>query len=80
MLGGMGGFTSMAQKNGIPFLIQGKTTNPVFRPSLGAGGLKGLANSLLSGDQSNPGTQNGQQGQGLQGLLDGVLNKKKKQQ
>jgi len=70
----------MAQKNGIPFLIQGKTTNPVFLPSLGGGGLKGLANSLLSGDQTNQGTQNGQQQQGLQGLLDGVLNKKKKQQ
>jgi AsmA protein len=80
MLSGMGGLTSLAQKNGIPFLIHGKTTNPVFLPSLGAGGLKGLANSLLSGDQTNQGTQNGQQGQGLQGLLDGVLNKKKKQQ
>jgi AsmA protein len=79
-LGGLGGLTSMAQKNGIPFLIQGKTTNPVFLPSLGGGGLKGLANSLLSGDQTNQGTQNGQQQQGLQGLLDGVLNKKKKQQ
>jgi AsmA protein len=79
MLGGMGGLTSMAQKNGIPFLIQGKTTNPVFLPSLGGGGLKGLANSLLSGDQSNQGTQNGQQKGGLQGLLDGVLNNKKKQ-
>ena len=79
MLGGMGGLTAMAQKNGIPFLIQGKTTNPVFLPSLGGGGLKGLANSLLSGDQSNQGAQNGQQKGGLQGLLDGVLNNKKKQ-
>jgi AsmA protein len=81
-LGGMGGLTSLAQKNGIPFLIQGKTTNPVFLPSLGAGGLKGFANSLLSGDQSNQGAQNGQQQQqgGLQGLLDGVLNNKKKKQ
>jgi AsmA protein len=80
MLGGMGGLTALAQKNGIPFLIQGKTTNPVFLPSLGGGGLKGFANSLLSGDQSNQGAQNGQQQQGLGGLLDQVLNKKKKQQ
>jgi AsmA protein len=80
MLGGMGGLTSLAQKNGVPFLIHGKTTNPVFLPSLGGGGLKGLANSLLSGDQSNQGAQNGQQQQGLQGLLDGVLNNKKKKQ
>src|SRR5215472_2765562 len=79
MLGGMGGLTAIAQKNGIPFLIQGKTTNPVFLPSLGGGGLKGLANSLLSGDQSNQGAQDGQQKGGLQGLLDGVLNNKKKQ-
>jgi AsmA protein len=73
LLGNLGGLTKMAQAQGIPFLIRGKTTNPVFVPGAG-GGLKGaLGNPLAPGDQSNP-------QQGLKGVLDDFLGGKKKKQ
>ena len=69
LLGNLGGFSKMAQTQGIPFQIRGKTTNPVFLP-----GLSGVGNALAPGD--NPSPQ-----QGLKGVLDDLLggNKKKKQ-
>jgi AsmA protein len=73
LLGSLGGLTQAMQTRGIPFLIQGKTTSPVFKPIAG-----GLASSLASGALSgSPGNQKGAQPQGLKGLLDSVLNKKK---
>jgi AsmA protein len=73
-LGTLAGLTSGGQNNGIPFLIQGTTANPQFRPNFGGG--KGLQNSLLGGNGQK---QDGQQ-QGLGGVLGGLLQKKKKQQ
>jgi hypothetical protein len=77
LLGNLGGFSKMAQTQGIAFQIRGKTSNPVFLPT--AGGLKtGLAGTLLQGNQNN---QDPNQQQGLKGVLDDLLggNKKKKQ-
>lgn len=74
MLGNLGGISQAMQSKGIPFLIHGKTSNPVFLPA--AGGLKNtLENALLPGNQKD----NSQQ-PGLKGLLDSVLNSKKKPQ
>jgi AsmA protein len=72
LLGSLGGISKIAQNQGIPFQIRGKTTNPVFMPGMG-GGLK----STL-GNQNNPDNANSQQ-QGLQGVLDNILGGKKKQ-
>jgi AsmA protein len=75
MLGNLGGFTQAMQSKGIPFLIHGKSSSPVFLPA--PGGLKNALENVLSpGTQSNQGTQ---QQQGLKGLLDGLVNKKKPQ-
>jgi AsmA protein len=76
VLGTLASLTSSGgQNNGIPFLIEGTTTNPQFRPSFG-GGKGGLQNSLLGGNGQK---QDGQQ-QGLGGMLGGMLQKKKKPQ
>ncbi|HEV3037901.1 MAG TPA: AsmA family protein [Candidatus Angelobacter sp.] len=68
----LGKFTNISGsgqgKGGIPFLIKGTTSNPVFMPALG-----NLAGSTL---QNLQGGSQGQQGIG--GLLGGILNKKKK--
>ncbi len=75
MLGTLAGLagtslTGGGQTQGIPFLIQGTTSNPQFRPSLAAG-----RSALLGGSDQKQGQ--GQQ-QGLGGLLGGMLDKKKK--
>ncbi len=76
VLGTLAGLTSSGGENkGIPFLIEGTTANPQFRPSFG-GGKGGLENSLLGGNGQK---QDGQQ-QGLGGMLGGMLQKKKKPQ
>lgn len=75
LLGNLGGISQAMQTKGVPFLIHGKTSNPVFLPA--AGGLKNsLENALLPGTQGSQGTQ---QQPGLKGLLDGLMNKKKPQ-
>jgi AsmA protein len=86
MLGSLTGVSMSAQSSGLPFLIEGKTSNPVFRPDV-SGTVKGnLKNSLL---QSLQGNKNGnatdgqappEQKQDLKGVLGGLLNKKKKPQ
>jgi AsmA protein len=76
VLGTLAGLTSGGQNNGIPFLIEGTTSNPQFRPNFG-GGKGGLQNALLGGNGQKG--DNGQQ-QGLGGILGGMLNKKKKPQ
>jgi AsmA protein len=61
-----------ATQNGIPFIIQGTTSNPVFVPDVGgilAGGLGGRAGQK----NANPVQQ------GLGGVLGNILNKKKPQ-
>jgi hypothetical protein len=67
MLGQITNIAGSAQGKGIPFLIQGTTSNPVFLPALG-----GMAATAL---QNLPGA--GQTQQGIGGLLNGLLNKKK---
>ncbi|HEY6305054.1 MAG TPA: AsmA family protein [Candidatus Angelobacter sp.] len=74
-LGTLAGLANGGQNNGIPFLIEGTTANPQFRPNFGGG--KGLQNALLGGNGQKG--DNGQQ-QGLGGILGGMLNKKKKPQ
>ncbi len=74
VLGTLVGLTGSGQTQGIPFVIEGTTSNPQFRPNL-AGGKSGLQNALLGGN-----SQKGDQQQGLGGILGGLLNKKKKQQ
>jgi AsmA protein len=72
VLGTVGTLVSGGKSQGIPFSIQGKTSNPEFRPSFG-GGKGGLPSTLLGGGKD------GQQG-GLGGLLGGFGKKKKPQQ
>lgn len=73
LLGSVGTLVSASKTQGIPFVIQGKTSSPEFRPSFG-GGKGSLANTLLGG-----GKDGGQPG-GLGGLLGGFGKKKKPQQ
>ena len=63
-LGGLAGFGGQS-KNGIPFMIQGTTSSPVFLPDVG-GMVKGMA----------PG--GAQPVQDLGGMLGGLFGKKKK--
>jgi AsmA protein len=77
LLGTLGSLTGSGQNGGIPFLIQGTTSNPQFRPDL-ARGKGGLQNALLGGDGRN--MQDNAQQQGLGGILGGLLQKKKKPQ
>lgn len=79
MLGNLGGFSQTAKNQGIPFLIQGKSSSPVFLPAIGSS-LKGMLQNALQPGQGN--NQQGTQQQPLKGLLDQVLgsNDKKKKQ
>jgi len=85
MLGSLTGVSMSAQSGGLPFLIEGKTSNPVFRPDV-SGVVKGnLKNSLLQSLQGKNGNANDgqttpEQKQDLKGVLGGLLNKKKKPQ
>ena len=72
LLGQLGNISTAAQNRGIPFLIQGTTSNPAFLPAVGS-----LANSLKSGLQGGQQQDQTQSG-GLGGLLGNILNKKKK--
>lgn len=86
MLGSLTGVSMSAQSNGLPFLIEGKTSNPVFRPDVSGVVKSNLKNTLLQGLQGNKtgNTTDGQTGQeqkqDLKGVLGGLLNKKKKPQ
>jgi AsmA protein len=74
MVGGVGTLMNGGKGDGIPFVIQGKTSNPEFRPSLG-GAKAGLQNAIFGG-----GGKDGQQQQGGLGGLLNSLGKKKKPQ
>lgn len=82
MLGSLTGLSASAQNNGLPFLIQGKTSNPVFRPALGGAVAGNLENSLLhavNGSQGNKTDAQGQQQKpDLKDALGGLFGKKKK--
>ena len=74
VLGQFTNIASVAQNKGLPFTIQGTTSNPTFAPAVGS-----LASSF-KGLQVGGGQQAGQSStQGLGGLLGNILNKKKKQ-
>jgi len=76
MLGQLTSITSNVQNKGIPFTIEGTTSNPTFRPT--AAGVVGMFGGNLPGLGQN---QQGQQGQNPVGnILNGILNKKKKPQ
>jgi AsmA protein len=77
LLGTLGSLTGGGQSGGIPFLIQGTTSNPQFQPDF-ARGKGGLQNALLGGGGQNK--QDNAQQQGLGGILGGLLQKKKKPQ
>lgn len=62
-------------QEGVPFLVQGTSSRPVFVPDLGAALTRGKLGSPLS----NPNNPNNQQKKGLGGLLNGILGKKKSQ-
>jgi AsmA protein len=82
LLGSLTGVSS-AQSKGLPFLITGKTSNPVFRPDVGSAVAGDLQNSLLQAVQGNKGNKtDGQQNQipDLKDALGGLFNKKKKPQ
>jgi AsmA protein len=81
MLGSLTGLSASAQNNGLPFLIEGKTSNPVFRPALGGAVAGNLENSLLhavNGNQGNKSDAQGQQQKDLKDALGGLFGKKKK--
>jgi AsmA protein len=84
MLGNLTGLSGSAQSKGLPFLIEGKTSNPVFRPALGGAVAGSLQDSLLGAVQGNKGKTDaqGQQKQkpDLKDALGGLFNKKKKPQ
>jgi AsmA protein len=82
LLGSLTGASASAQSKGLPFLITGKTSNPVFRPAIGGAVAGDLQNSLLQAVQGNKGnkTDGQQQKPNLQDALGGLLGKKKKPQ
>jgi AsmA protein len=81
LLGGLTGISSATAGNGLPFLIEGKTSNPVFRPDVGGSVKGGLENTLmqsLQGNKAGNGQAQGQQKQDLKGVLGGLLGNKDK--
>src|SRR5262249_56267252 len=64
MLGSLTGISASTASRGLPFLIQGKTSNPVFRPALGESVKRNLQDTLTQALQGNKGpNQNDAQGQ-----------------
>lgn len=80
LLGSLTGGAASAQSKGLPFLIQGKTSNPVFRPALGGAVAGNLQESLLQAVQGKGSKTDGQQKPDLKDALGGLLGKKKKPQ
>lgn len=76
VLGKLTSISSSVQNKGIPFLIQGTTSNPKFLPSLGNELKSGVGSGLLNAIQGNKSGQSGQKPD-LKGILGGLLNKKK---
>jgi len=82
MLGNLTGLSGSAQSKGLPFLIEGKTSNPVFRPALGGAMAGSLQDSVLGAVGGNKGKTDaqGQQKPDLKDALGGLFGKKKKPQ
>jgi hypothetical protein len=82
MLGSLTGLSASTQNKGLPFLIEGKTSNPVFRPALGGAVAGSIQDSLLGAVSGNKGKTDaqGQQKPDLKDALGGLFNKKKKPQ
>jgi AsmA protein len=83
LLGSLTGASASAQSKGLPFLITGKTSNPVFRPAIGGAVAGDIQNSLLQAVQGNKGNKTDSQQnqkQNLQDAIGGLFNKKKKPQ
>jgi AsmA protein len=81
LLGSLTGASASAQSKGLPFLITGTTSNPVFRPALGGAVAGDLQNSLLQAVQGKGNKADGpNQKPNLQDALGGLFNKKKKPQ
>lgn len=84
MLGNLTGLSVSAQNQGLPFVIEGKTSNPVFRPALGGAVAGNLQNSLLQAVSGNKGNKTDAQGQqqkpDLKNALGDLFKKKKPQQ
>lgn len=80
LIGGLTSVSSALQNKGVPFLVQGTTSNPKFLPAIGNQLKQNLGGSLLQavqgkqGDQTNPQQP---QKQDLKGILGGVFKKKK---
>lgn len=74
LLGALTKASSQGQTSGIPFLIQGTTSKPVFMPALGNAVKSGLLQQLQGGQNQ----QNGDKTQGLKDALGGLFNKQKK--
>ncbi len=79
VLGSIGGLASGLQSSGIPFTIQGKTSNPEFRPDLNNAVKGNLQNGLMQALQGKTGAQGQQQKPNLKDALGGLLGKKKPQ-
>jgi AsmA protein len=81
LLGSLTGASASAQSKGLPFLIQGTTSNPVFRPEIGGAVAGDIQNSLLQAVQGKGAKTDGQQQKpDLKDALGGLFNKKKKPQ
>jgi AsmA protein len=76
MLGRLTTVAAAAQNKGLPFLIQGTTSNPKFLPAFGSDLKTNLKSGLLGAIQGKQGGQANQK-PNLKGILGGLLNKKK---
>jgi AsmA protein len=83
MLGSLTGISASGQSKGLPFLIQGTTSNPVFRPALNdavKGNLQNALTQALGGNKNDANAPSQNQKQNLKDALGGLLGKKKKPQ
>ncbi|HKW75035.1 MAG TPA: AsmA family protein [Terriglobales bacterium] len=76
VLGKLTSVSGSVQNKGIPFLIQGTTSNPRFLPALGNQLKSTVGTGLLNAIQGSKGGQ-AEQKPDLKGILGGLLNKKK---
>jgi AsmA protein len=77
LLGSLTTVTGGSSSSGLPFLIQGKTSSPEFRPALGDAVKGNLQNGLMQAIQGKSGTAG--QKPDVKGALGGLFGKKKPQ-
>lgn len=78
LLGSLTSVTGGSAGSGLPFLIQGKTSSPEFRPSMGDAVKGNLQNGLMQAIQGKSGAA-GQQKPNVKDALGGLFGKKKPQ-